>query len=278
MNGEARVKTRRQMHRSPIHEEGYILVAAVFAVALVILFLSLAMPVVRKALQRDEEIETIHRGEQYSRAIQLYYRRFHAYPPNIDALIDSNGIRFLRKRYTDPITMKDDWRPIQFGRNKAPTAMGFFGQPLTMGAAISAGSNSQDAGDNTDSSTSSDNELPSDPNADFPSDTGSDSADSSASSEPGADSDAQEPVFGGGGIIGFSPVSHKPSILVYKTKSRYNEWEFVYDPLADWALRGQVPTQPPPGPPTNSGSPGFNPGSAGANPPADGSAFPTTTQ
>ena len=143
------MKTRRQMHRSPIHEEGYILVAAVFAVALVILFLSLAMPVVRKALQRDEEIETIHRGEQYSRAIQLYYRRFHAYPPNIDALIDSNGIRFLRKRYTDPITMKDDWRPIQFGRNKAPTAMGFFGQPLTMGAAISAGSNSQDAGDNT---------------------------------------------------------------------------------------------------------------------------------
>ena len=54
----------------------------------------------------------------------------HAYPPSIDALVQTNNIRFLRKKYVDPMTGKDDWKPILFGQNKAPTAMGFFGQPL----------------------------------------------------------------------------------------------------------------------------------------------------
>ena len=40
-------------------------------------------------------------------------------------------------------------------------------------------------------------------------------------------------TFGGGGIIGFSPQSPKQSILVYKKKNHYNEWEFLYSPLMD---------------------------------------------
>jgi hypothetical protein len=35
------------------------------------------------------------------------------------------------------------------------------------------------------------------------------------------------------GIIGFSPNSPKQSILVYKKKNHYSEWEFVYDPISD---------------------------------------------
>jgi len=33
--------------------------------------------------------------------------------------------------------------------------------------------------------------------------------------------------------MGFEPASPKPSILVYKKKTHYNEWEFVYDPVAE---------------------------------------------
>jgi len=272
------VKTGCPMDRPPTHEEGYVLLTTVFAVALIMLSLSLALPVMRRDLQREKEIETMNRGKQYARAVQLYYRRFRTYPPSIDALIESNGIRFLRKRYIDPITMQDDWKPIQLGQNKAPTAMGFFGQPLTMGAAVITASTSPDGAESPDSMNSTDSELPSDPDANDENDTGSDNEDSSAGSGSDAGSAMQGQVFGGAGIIGFSPASHKKSILVYKTKNHYNQWEFVYDPLADWGLRGRVPVETPPGPPTNSGSPGFNPGSAGAIPPADGSASSTTTQ
>jgi hypothetical protein len=33
--------------------------------------------------------------------------------------------------------------------------------------------------------------------------------------------------------VGFSPASPKQSILIYKKKSHFNEWEFVYDPLTE---------------------------------------------
>jgi len=42
---------------------------------------------VAESIQRDREVETMQRGKQYIRAIQLYYKKFHAYPPNMDALI-----------------------------------------------------------------------------------------------------------------------------------------------------------------------------------------------
>ena len=79
----------------------------------------------------------MHRGKQYVRAIQLYYRKFNAYPPNLDALVKTNEIRFLRKKYIDPTTGKADWKPIMMCQNKTPMAMDFFGQPL--GAASGCG-------------------------------------------------------------------------------------------------------------------------------------------
>ena len=118
-------------------EEGYILVAVIFMMLILVLSLSVALPKVREDIQRDRDEETMHRGKQYIRAIQLYYRKFNAYPPNVDALVKTNSIRFLRKKYIDPTTGKDEWKPIMFGQNKTPMAMGFFGQPLA--AAIGGG-------------------------------------------------------------------------------------------------------------------------------------------
>jgi len=44
-------------------------------------------------------------------------------------------------------------------------------------------------------------------------------------------------TFGGIGIMGFSPTSPKQSILVYKKKNHYNEWEFLYDPVAEQMMQ-----------------------------------------
>ena len=116
------------------------LVVVIFMLAMLILSLSIAIPRVRESIQRDREEETMQRGKQYIRAIQLYYRKFNAYPPNVDALVKTNDIRFLRKKYVDPTTGKDEWKAIMYCQNKTPQAMGFFGQPLAgTGCGASAG-------------------------------------------------------------------------------------------------------------------------------------------
>ena len=117
------------------------LVAVVFMAVILVLSLAVAIPRIRLSIQRDREIETMERGKQYIRAVQLYYKKFHAYPPSIDALVKTNNIRFLRKKYVDPTTGKDEWKPVMFGQNKTPQAMGFFGQPLAAaeGAGIGPG-------------------------------------------------------------------------------------------------------------------------------------------
>ena len=68
--------------------------------------------------QRDQELETMHRGQQYIRAVQLYYRKFRRFPPNVDALEDTNMQRFLRKRYADPLTGMPGRVPLERGLRK----------------------------------------------------------------------------------------------------------------------------------------------------------------
>ena len=120
-------------------EDGYLLLAVLVMVFLVLLALSVAAPKVAKQIQRDKEREAVERGLQYRRAIQLYYKKFGAYPTDIKQLENTNEMRFLRKRYKDPITDKDDWRLIHVGEAKVPP-LGFFGQPLQTGmSSVSTG-------------------------------------------------------------------------------------------------------------------------------------------
>ena len=126
------------------------LLAAMFMLFLFALALAVAVPEVAKSIQRDRELETVNRGKQYIRAIQLYYRRFGAYPPSIDALVKTNNVRFLRKKYIDPVTGKVDWKPIPYDPLHPPVALGFFGQPLAgaplAGAGPSGGNTTPGAG------------------------------------------------------------------------------------------------------------------------------------
>lgn len=261
-------------------EEGYVLLFAVFFLAILVLSLAVAAPQVAKSIQRDREMETFHRGMQYRRAVQLYYRSFQSYPPNLDALVKTNNVRFLRKKYIDPMTGKEDWKPILYGQNKAPVAMGFFGQPLAGGATSIVGTGP--SGGNTPNGTtggsafggssfggssfggssfggssaggssifgsSSDNGGSQTPttgssgtSATGSSGTGAGSTGTTSSgpgtgsgtSSSGSGSGGSGQTFGGAGIIGFEPASPKQSILIYKKKQHFNEWEFTYDPISD---------------------------------------------
>ena len=248
------------MHQRPTSrrkkpsEDGYMLVAVIFMMAILILSLSVAVPKVRQSIQRDRDEETMERGKQYIRAVQLYYRKFHAYPPSIDALVKTNEIRFLRRKYVDPTTGKDEWKPIMLGQNKTPMAMGFFGQPLAaaVGGGIGpSGGNLTGQGSttggglfNSSPTTGSTGSTTPAGGTDSNSQNGSTSGTTGTPGQPGTPGASgstfgtSNPIgsgqtFGGGGIIGFSPQSPKQSILVYKKKNHYNEWEFLYSPLTD---------------------------------------------
>jgi type II secretory pathway pseudopilin PulG len=230
-------------------EEGYILVAVIFMLALLMISLSLAAPRIKADIQRDRELETMQRGKQYIRAIKMYYKKFGAYPPNINALIKTSNIRFLRKKYIDPTTGKDEWKPIHFGQNKVPTAMGFFGKALSgsslAGTGTSGGNSSSDtstlssgfgstSGSSIFSSSASGTSSTATTGSTIgSSDTSSSTSTTGSSSAFGSSTSSTGETFGGAGIIGFSPMSPKQSIMVYKKKNHYNEWEFVYDPRTD---------------------------------------------
>ena len=220
-------------------EEGYILIWVIFLLAILTIAMSVAVPRIVKEIQLDREHETMARGKQFTRAVQLYYRKFHAFPPNRDALVKTNEIRFLRKKYIDPTTGKDDWKPIRFGQAKTQT-LGFFGQPIA-GAGSAGGTVLAGTGPSGGNGLNGSNSLfspsssgpGSTPTAGAPGATTGSTAGIGQGSSSGTDSGLSGQTFGGAGIIGFSPAGTKQSIMIFKKKNRYDEWEFIYDPLTD---------------------------------------------
>jgi type II secretory pathway pseudopilin PulG len=96
-------------------ESGFALLLIFAMAAAMAVMLYMELPRVAFEAQRNREQLLIERGEQYQRAIQLYFRKFKNYPGSLDALENTNNIRFLRRRYADPLTGKDEWRLIHVG-------------------------------------------------------------------------------------------------------------------------------------------------------------------
>jgi type II secretory pathway pseudopilin PulG len=233
------------------------MIAVMFMLAVIVIALAAAAPKVKEEIQRDREVETMQRGKQYIRAIQLYYKKFHAYPPNMEALVKTNEIRFLRKKYIDPMTGKDDWKPIMYCQNKTPMAMGFFGQPMAGAGCGAMGGIGQGGGNNiaganplaggtngtggstgnglfsnTGNGGSGDSSATASTGSDAGSGTGTTDANGTPINTTGSPLGGGQ-TFGGAGIVGVKPSLAKQSILVYKKKNHYNEWEFLYSPLSD---------------------------------------------
>jgi len=298
-------------------DAGYVLIAVIFMCVILLIALAIAAPNIARSIQRDKELETIHRGEQYKRAIKLYYQKFGRYPTSIDQLVETNQIRFLRKRYTDPLTGKDDWKPVYFGQAHV-RPLGFFGQPLMMAGALNPMAGSMYAPVATATTTTDANGFPvassdastaagaggtssmfGQPSSGMgPGASGSLGATNGvsgmfaqSSSTMGMGSAASSPTgttgtglgtgigggtsgttFGGGPIVGFTLPVDKPSLVDYKLQTRYNKWEFNYDPTEEQAqamsgLAGGAPTGTNPAGLTQGNNPGqVTPGQIPTNP------------
>jgi type II secretory pathway pseudopilin PulG len=233
-------------------EQGSMLLGLVVAIFLILLALSIAAPKVAEELKRDREVEAVHRGNQYVRAIQLYYRKIGTYPGSLEQLEKTNNIRFLRQRYADPMTGKADWRVIKVGEAKT-TVKGFFGKPLTgltpgLGSAASmassgaAGAGAAGASSNSfgSSSGSSGSAFGSSGGSSFGSSSGSSfgsgssgvggSSSGSGTNGSGTGSTGSGLPGGGGPFMGVGLPQQGNSIVVLNEQTTYQTWEFLYDP------------------------------------------------
>lgn len=229
-------------HASRRHEQGYMLMVLVLMMALLAIAVATAITSITFNLRRDREEEMIHRGAQYARAIRAYYKKFGRYPATIQNLENTNQMRFLRKRYKDPISHKD-FRLLHFGEVKM--AMSGLGGGMIPGAStVNANGTLTNASNpsNPNGTPSQNGDQPSDATAgtnsqDTPSDSGNNSGDQASSGGSGQ-------TFGGMPIVGVASTSKDDTIREFNKKKKYNEWQFVYDPTIDRGILISTPYQP----------------------------------
>lgn len=261
--GPQQTQSRRQ-------DRGYVLLVLLLLIAvLTIGFLEAAkydLEYTAQQIKREREEELIHRGVQYSRAIRRYFKAFGRYPTRIEDLENTNNIRFLRKRYKDPITGKDfkmlRMNDVQFGL-AAQIVQNPVRQPGPQpGADKNGGADSQDSTDsgapeNGDDAQSADPQS-ADPQSDAPSADGQfgdqgQQAQANASAgaarsrgpagqQAGVTNSPQ--VFGGGPIVGVASSSKAKSIREFNNKDHYDQWQFLYDPSTDSGGLIMTPNQP----------------------------------
>jgi type II secretory pathway pseudopilin PulG len=281
-------------------EEGFMLLAVVVMVAILLIALSVAAPVVARQLQREKEVESQHRMNEYVRAIQLYQRKFPGqYPASIKVLESNNNVRFLRHVYVDPLTGKTDYKLIHLGEQKTKIHV-FFGQELgglaaSLGSAagmqsgggmaaggLAGGSTNVTStnalntgfGGATIGGSSGTSGLGSTGSADSSGTSGANGTTSSTGTPgtggtgtsgtagSGSSSSSDSSIGSLGVIVGVGTAKSGTSISEPNAQTSYEAWEFWYDPRIEMLKQGVNVTG---GGMTGSGAPGSGMGSQSAS-------------
>ncbi|MGB8061845.1 MAG: hypothetical protein WCF26_08125 [Candidatus Sulfotelmatobacter sp.] len=259
------MRLHSQIRRNPRQgEQGYVLLILLLIVAMTIIAAGVIVPSITFDIKRDREEEMIHRGVQYSRAIRAYYKKFGRYPAKLEDLENTNQLRFLRKRYKDPLTGKD-FKLLHYGEAKlslngiaggtiagatpvsAMATSGGLGQTSSFGGNSSFGNNSNSLfGQNSQSTgnpTTATNPSPAE--ASSTDTTGSNAPGSNDSTgDSGNGTSGSNTQFGGAPIVGVASTSKDSTIREYDHKKKYNQWQFVYDPTFDQGFLITTPYQP----------------------------------
>lgn len=258
--------------RTHRRDAGFSLAALIFFATAASIFIAAAVPVYQMQAKRELEAELIFRGEEYVRAIQKYQRKFGIYPTSVEQLVSTNGQRFIRRPYKDPITGKE-FRFITVNPDGSVTGsklfmqnmnnQSLFGNTQTFGQ----GQNSQQPQRGFPSATA---QTPG-PQGQTPGQPGQPTAGQQTPGQQqqpglrggggqqftqfgqGQQRGGQQPggttgisntlnpggtQIAAGGIIGVASDSDKESIKVYNNRQKYDEWEFI-------AILGQQGQQQP---------------------------------
>jgi type II secretory pathway pseudopilin PulG len=228
-------------------ERGYILLMLMLFVTLLVIAAGALAPGIAFRVRRDREEEMIHRGVQYSRAIRRYVKKTGRYPSRLEDLENTNNVRFLRKRYKDPITGKD-FKLLHVGEVQLTAAPGIAGaspignNPAAAAGALMGAASGMMGGAVAQAAAA----TPAAPAAtDAGENSGQDANQANAASSDQSKQDTSQPgggiggnqlssaVFGGGPIVGVASTSKTQSIREFNHKNHYNQWQFIYDPSMD---------------------------------------------
>jgi type II secretory pathway pseudopilin PulG len=182
---------KRGSHTRSSPDAGYAMAALLVGIAIMTIMMTVAMPAWKQMVQREKEEELVFRGEQIVHSIGMFQKKFaNAYPPSIDVLVEQ---KFLRKKYKDPVT-NEDFVPLTQAQQQSSTPGGPIGGRGAQPAQGQRGAPAAGAGPLGLVSSGSPGGAPA------------------------------------GGIIGVTSKSTAVSIRLYKGRSHYNEWAFVYTP------------------------------------------------
>jgi hypothetical protein len=184
------------------------------------------------------------------RAIQHFNTKFGRYPSRVEDLENTNNMRFLRKRYTDPLTRdpvtgkEKDFKFLHQqdislnsgialpgstlpGQTPGQTPQGGAAQLLQSAIATQTG-----GAQPTLTQNASGNDADTTENPNSPSGTGGANPSSpfSSGSSSSSSSGFNGPTFGGGPILGVASTSKAKSIRIFNDKNHYNDWLFVFLP------------------------------------------------
>lgn len=206
-------------------EEGFALLILLMLATVMLIALTAALPSVYSQGQREKEEELIFRGNEYARAIAMFRRQFQRFPTDVKELLETNGMRFLRHEYKDPMTKQGKWRFIHADAAGTPIDSRTIARPKP---AKPLGDDRNSAG----SATKSGDE--------------SESRETSVQQVTEEEDEKQKSSFFGDGkelkgafIIGVASKSNKNSIRVHNNKTRYSDWEFLG--IEAGANRGALP-------------------------------------
>ncbi len=228
------------------------LLTLMLAVSLLVVAAAVAAPKIAQQIRRERETELIHRAMEYRRAVRRFAKQTGRYPMKIEDLESTNGVRYLRKRYKDPVTGRE-FRLLHMA--DIPTALGTSANNWSLQPAANANGDAGDASSpaGQDPAAASGGQNPQPPAAGgplaqgAPAAQGGPSAGSSAffstnQSNNASNNPSNNQAFGGGVIIGVASTSTKKTIREFNSRNHYNQWLFFYDPGYDRTFEVQGPT------------------------------------
>jgi type II secretory pathway pseudopilin PulG len=208
------MKSNRSRSRSA--ESGYVLLAVMLTVTLILVALAVEAPRIAQQIKREKEEELVHRGKDYATAVKRFvHKNGGRYPVSVEQLENTNHIRFLRKKYVDPMTGESEWKMVHVGEAQvnipAPKPGGLTGSgpgPNSLGGGPPPPPQNPAGGPN--------NQPPP-------------KGDSTNFGTLKTDGIGNGQTVGGGQIMGVASVNKGQAIKEFNDKDHYNEWYFVYD-------------------------------------------------